>query len=802
MDVFTDSKTDALELPPQAVLAQVRAHAAAIEQHAKHVARIDGAWQTRFWETWVGGDTRADESFPMSIRMEENRLWPIASTIRAALYPRAARVVVMPDYAGKGDAKKAQAVLNEWMMRKHMQDLVLFSILQILIGGYCGFKVGFEPGTGRPVDRTQILVVPYWEVMLDRQITCIGQERFYGHKYFLPKVQVEQRYNLKDLRGMPKLEPSAMIGGPGGQVGPAGGIVNDNQMNARIGAGANPTADGEWVEVLEWYNLVDPVTTRRGNTYKGRMEVYVLGQAELSQKPLVVEAMPFASPDGKALAPIRPCIFAHRPFHPFQPISILDRVMPQIREINLFVTSLAEQARRSTARKGWIREGAFNDNAEQGLMNGADAYMAKVAQNYQGDPANAAGWYRSPEIDKAMLENLGRCDNAFQRILATAPNYQGQVTEATKYETQAANRQTEAELAMYATQLYNALADVNVLALRAIVGCMQDVSDSFGAYTDPGSSNAGDVAPDVQLSAVGAVRADAAVDAAVSDSAAQGPAKDTLGAVTPDAARVEAQVRAAPVPTAPAVDVQPERPATASVTVEEQPFTVLVDANAETVTVADLDAAFEVLFVESTRTPLREDARKQAQLQLQGDMAKLWQVVCAGGPQAVFARAQMVSLVESFELPKEWHPDALDAAVKREAEKKAAEAAPPNHDIATAGAKAGPGLAEPSQQLRAEPAVAPSPATPPEDLGAMLVEARQRIAAGDLDGGASLIRQAFRDDQDATAAFSQAARSPNPQAALLQLLDAVLNHGASVPTDEASGSTAPQVPQEPPTAEA
>lgn len=782
MEVLTSSKTEMLELPTSAVHNLVRSHNSHVEKYAQHVTRIDGAYQTKFWETWVGGGSGlTEEAFPIATRMEENRLWPVVETIRASLYPRAARAVVMPDYTGAGSAAKTQASLNDWMLREGMQDMILLSILQTLIGSYCAFKVGYEPGTGRPMDRTQLVVCPWWEVMLDRQITCIGQERFYGHLVYKPKQEIEQKYGLKNLRGTRKEEPSPMLNsGSGGSVrGAAGGMSNENQANAAasgMGVGEG-CSDGEWVQVLEWFNLVDPLTTRRGNSYKGRMEVYVLGQdPKISDRPIVVEAMPFATPSGKSLPSLVPLIFAHEPFHPFRPISVLDRLMPQVREGNLWATALAQMARRSAQRKGWIKDGAYTGDGEQALLDGSDAKFVHIAEGYNGNVKEAAGFYDPPRIDPTMMENIGRIDKAFVSILGQAPNFRGEVVDATKYETQAANRQTEVALAMTATQLYNTLAKVDVLAVRAFIGCMQDASDSSGGWGDPMSGSSRSVSPDVQVSTVGAVRDAAVLDAAEQDAKSADP-KDTLtapGGVT-DAAHVEADVRAAPVPSVPgeataAVGegvVATDATATA-VSITERPYTVLVDGRPETVTVKDLDASFEITFVESTRSPLREDARKQAQLQLGDKMMKLWEIVQKGGAMAILAREEMISTIEAFELPQTWHPDSLQKAL----DKKNAEAPPPpppEEDMAAAGAP-----------MPAEAPAAPPPTAPQQSLGATLHAAREAIASGDLDGGARMVLDVFANDKDALAVFSAAARSPDPKTAMLTILDKILS-----PADDA-----------------
>jgi hypothetical protein len=44
-------------------------------------------------------------------------------------------------------------------------------------------------------------VIPWWEMVLDSDVGDSEDERFRGHVYYRPKIEVEEEYGLTDLSG-------------------------------------------------------------------------------------------------------------------------------------------------------------------------------------------------------------------------------------------------------------------------------------------------------------------------------------------------------------------------------------------------------------------------------------------------------------------------------------------------------------------------------------------------------------------------------------------------------------------------
>lgn len=720
------------------------------------------AYMTRWWEERRGNLSRASAEQSLLSNetwIEVNRLWSLTNTIASALYPTAARVALMPDYSGKGNAPLAEASLNDWLVRHQVQEQILAATTQAVVVGAAGFKVGYEPGTARPADRVTLDVIPAWEMVLDAQVTNRTRERYRGTLTWMPKAEAEARWGVK-LVGRARKQPTSGLGDGSepGDAPPPGAVIVDGQS-----AAIDSASDGEFVEVLEFYNLVDPMRTRRGHTFLGRFEIWVLNQPEgLSDRPIRVEAMPSATTAGKPLAPLRPLIFASHPVYPYQALSILERVMPQVRELNVFRTINAMQARRSASRIYGKVEGAVTQDQSDAALSGEDSIVFKIDAGYKGNPKDALFALDPPREDPATRSHIAALQQEFTWATGQSPNSRGEITEATKYEVQAANRFTEMELKRYATQLYAALGGgggVAELALRMMILAMQDVGDSMAGYSDEASPNSRDIAPDVKVGPVGAVRAKEEVDVVIEDIGQQNAAPTEDG---PAEAETRATVAPAEPSEAAADPAMIERAVEAEVpakVVAVKPFPVRVNGQIEMVTVADLDADFEYQYLDGVRTPLKEDARKEAQLQLSDKYLALWEKAKTGD---VLARAQMESLADAFELPSSWRPKSLEEAERQQAAAKKPTAPPP--DMVEAGTP--------------EP---PAPAAPPPGPVEMLTQARDLLQAGKVEEASQLLLPLAKSMPELGQMLGEAARSPDPAAALLQVVNALLSQAEAPP---------------------
>ena len=196
-----DYSTD--QIPPKFVHEQLRAHDKKMRDNRNQWALTKACYTTNYWNhvrnrnhTGKPHQTRDNE-----INVEVNRLFGIIASYLSALYPRSQRAIVMPDPNGVGDSTKAELALNRFMESSRIHHRIMTALRQGLLYPGSGAKIGYYAGRGNPLDRVWMRVIPWWEMVLDSDVGDAEDERFRGHVYYRPKIEVEEEYGLTDLSG-------------------------------------------------------------------------------------------------------------------------------------------------------------------------------------------------------------------------------------------------------------------------------------------------------------------------------------------------------------------------------------------------------------------------------------------------------------------------------------------------------------------------------------------------------------------------------------------------------------------------
>jgi hypothetical protein len=183
------------------------------------------------------------------------------------------------------------------------------------------------------------------------------------------------------------------------------------------------------------------------------------------------------------------------------------------------------------------------------------------------------------------------------------------------------------------------------------------------------------------------------------------------------------------------------------------------------VSVEDLDANFEITFVEGGRTPLSDSVMQQNLVALLQPYGALWEAASKGGPTGVFAKNYMKILAERFDLPKDLHPEELDSELalqetetkktKKPKETKPEEAAP--EEVAP----------ENVDPVAAEPEDAPVEGQDPQEIIA-------QISQMPPDQALAALAEVFGDNPEIMQILEQIASLPEEQQsdAINQVLEA------------------------------
>ena len=640
------------QIPPRFVHEQLRAHDKRMKQRRNQWALTKACYTTNYWDhirnrNFSGKTSQTKDN---EVNVEVNRLFGIITSYLASLYPRSQRAIVMPDPNGVGDSVKAELALNRFMESSRIHHRIMTALRQGLLYPGSGAKVGYYAGRGNPLDRVWMRVIPWWEMVLDSDVGDAEDERFRGHVYYRPKKEVEEEYGLKDLSGT---ERDDFL-----RAGYSGKDADSGYKRAYPKQDKAVSDNSNFVRVLEICNLKDTYEDQEnpGILYQGRLEIYVLGQGKKSHKPCYVGPLPFAEVDGRPLSHIVPLIFNHEPEYPLRGIAHADRILPQIQELNSYRSFMAMATRKDT-RQYITRKGTFGADEMTDLTEGHDGLILQLEQDYDRPLSDAIVPLGNTPISSNIDQYMALVENDLDRNLSLSPSARGIVTKATAFEVQAVQQYTESEFGMHGSIKDEWLTSILKVVLRALISSMQDLGDSAGAYEDQ----------DVALAEVGAISQEQpeAQQQVEGDTEPQEPAEgaEQLAAAEEQEDDSEQQ----PFVSEGSLEGYEQDPVEKG-KIEADVLVLRDRREFVDITVEDLDADFQVTFLEGGGAPMDEAVQQQNLLGLLEPYTALWNAAQQGGPQGFMARAYMKTMAEKFNLPKDLHPDELDSKFAEEQE--------------------------------------------------------------------------------------------------------------------------------------
>lgn len=781
------------QISPKLIHEFVRAHDRYARNNRKDWSLYKHTYMTKYWEYITGDDMPKRNRRLREVEIEVNRLWGVITAYLSALYPRASRVILGADPAGKGDPAKAELAVNRMLSSRKIHERVMTALRQAILYPGAGIKVGYHHGRGSALDRVWMRVIPIWEMLLDTEVSDVDDERFRGHLYYRPKHEVEEEYGIEDLAGTRRVDFLS-----------ASDSYSDDKKNRRRYETAQE--DNNFVRVLEFCNLVDCYVDPNNPDikYEGRLEIYILGQGKDSKEPVYVGPLPFARHNGDPMAHIVPLIFNYEPEFPLRGIAHTRRLMPQFKELNAYRSYMAMATRKDT-RQYVTRKGTFNSDEMTLLTEGHDGLILEVDSGYERPLNDAIVPISNAAISSNIQSYVRDVELDIERVIGTSPASRGIVTKATAFEIETVQMYTESEFGLHAAIKDQWLSNLTELMLRALIGAMVDEGDSSGAYeaqavdmaevgarAQPDGAAPSDEPREEEKFGIVEIKALAEVAGIDVDS---DDFRDLSSSITgkriledmneqelqllgstlagrkaelreAEGEREQQQVDMALArSTASMQEPLVDEDVVSSLGVEEEDDGFNVTQESLTlrdrteiisVTVEDLDASFEISFVEGGRTPLSDAAMQQNLVALMQPYMALWTQATQGGPQGIIARNYMQVLADRFDLPKDLHPDELQAELDEQEQKAPAAPAQP---------QAAPGAAPP-------PGAPPEP--PPEgqaDPASIL----QQVAQLPPDQAIATLREMLPNQPEVAQVLDQIAQLPPDQqpAAIAQLVESL-----------------------------
>jgi hypothetical protein len=708
-------KYDDDEIAPKLVHEHLNAHDHRMRVEQPKLSEAKAHYTSRYWRH-INGEIAPIEQKKVGVEIEVNRLWPIVTSYLAALYPRENKAVVSAAPSGGGDPAKAALTINQFLLSHRIHQRVMTGLRQAILYPGCGAKIGYKPGWGNALERAWMRIIPWWEMLLDFDVNDPEDERFRGHVYYRPKHEIEQEYDLHDITGTRRIDYLASRFGLSKQPDALGDT--GNQLQA-------PSDQQNFVRVLEFVNLVDTIADHRNPSirYKGRLEIYVLGQGDLSRHPVWMGPLPFAKVDGSPLSHIVPLIFNHEPEFPLRGIPHTRRMLPQLREINAYRSWMATTTRKDT-RQYLARKGYLDADKMAMLTEGYDGLIIEVDKDDPRPLEQIIAAVPTSPISVNIRDYMNLVEVDLERETGSSPNARGTITKATAFETQVVQQYTESEFGMHAEIKDQWLMDCARVLLRAVIAAMGDRGDSAGAFEEAPAEMApvGAEPDETPEEGENAEREEIAAqerEAVVSGIEGSEPPLIDEGGVPPLG-------RVAEGPDAVAIEQE---------TLRLQERGEFVD-----IAVQDLDADFEISFDEGSRTPLKDEQMQRNLVGLMENYMGLWKTAQESGPVGIAAMEYLRAMADRFELPKNLHPDSLARMVKEKEDEEAAKPKP-----------------------KTEPP--PNGAGPPGAMPPEAAEILQRAASLPPDQAIEVLGTLFTDNPQLSAALEQAKTLPPDQQA-------------------------------------
>jgi len=405
------------------------------QQKASEMKKYRDVYETKFWRT-----LNYDASM---IRVETPDAYSYIESYIASLFTRAPAVVIGKDIAANegtpANPDAAQAIANRWLYQKREQ--IENASRLALIYDYSALKL-IPRKSDKMLDKCEIVAVPPWEVIVDRDAGSPLQQRFVGHTYFLTLTDAKERFGAKKYTAIPKLDYFD-------KYGPSGAMP---RSNGQARGSIDDLPDSYlYIQVVELYDLLAD-------------KVYFwTPQWQNGDDLLDSQEIPLRTYDDAPLPPIQLLYYSRIPDSPMEGISAMGRVYDQFYEKNILRTYWANSVRRDS-RQYLYKEGTMDEEALAKITAGVDGAMIAV------DNDTLDGVIREVGVTP-ISSNFDRYSNYIEADItrgSVVQAFAGQPTKASATEITAIASYAASEMGKLARERDNLIEGITNCYLRFI----------------------------------------------------------------------------------------------------------------------------------------------------------------------------------------------------------------------------------------------------------------------------------------------------------------------------------------------
>lgn len=280
----------------------------------------------------------------------------------SALFPKAPGVIVAPDATGTGNAPVAEAIANRFLFDKFA--LIEQGLRFSLIYPFAAWKMGIARKK-KIIDSVDIKPVFPWDLVLDQNATRWENQRFVGHRYYLPLSEAKERFGNKEWVGAERTDYLENSKTPAQSKSY---VPNDSYKLSTLATKKTETGSTllTYVEIIEMYDFQNDELTFFSPALK-------TGEGIID----VVSPIPFRDEEGDAISPLVPIYLGQDPAVPLRGNSTMGRLYSQLYEINSIRTFYARAVRKDT-RIYLARKGVLDEEAKANISNNIDNSIVEI----------------------------------------------------------------------------------------------------------------------------------------------------------------------------------------------------------------------------------------------------------------------------------------------------------------------------------------------------------------------------------------------------------------------------------------
>lgn len=312
--------------------------------------RYKQAYETKFWDKASQGQ--------MATYVQTADAYGYIESYIASLFARNPGVVVKNGIRGRGDARVAQHLANDFLayQREQIENASRMALIYPM-----AFIKMMPTGNKDILRKVDTCAVAPWEIILDRDARRYDDMKFIGHHYYMTLIEARHKFGDKKYNPVRKEQYFERYDSDYDEYGGRDGEIGDYNFDHY-----------KYIEMVEVYDL-----------HTGMMYFWSPDWSE-GNKFLMAEEVPFRDVNDDPIPPIIPLYFNRLPDKPVDGYSAMRRIYDQIYETNMVRTYQANAVRKAS-RQYLVKKGVMDEEQMAQITSGIDGLFVEV------DEENLAG---------------------------------------------------------------------------------------------------------------------------------------------------------------------------------------------------------------------------------------------------------------------------------------------------------------------------------------------------------------------------------------------------------------------------